>query len=97
MAVLLDGRVLSEQILTALKPRVAALPAVGLAVVCVGDDPASRIYIRNKNRACEELGIHSETYFLPAETTQAELEQKLAELNADDAFDGILLQLPLPE
>ena len=69
----------------------------GLAVVIVGEDPASRIYVRNKIRACEELGIRSYSYELPEHTTQSELENLLDELATQDAVDGILLQLPLPK
>lgn len=68
----------------------------GLAVVIVGEDPASRIYVRNKIKACEELGIRSYAYELPAETTQTQLESLLDELAAQTEVDGILLQLPLP-
>ena len=68
----------------------------GLAVIIVGEDPASRIYVRNKIRACEELGVRSYSYELPKETTQAQLENLLDELALQDSVDGILLQLPLP-
>ncbi|SDD44403.1 methylenetetrahydrofolate dehydrogenase (NADP+) / methenyltetrahydrofolate cyclohydrolase [Paenibacillus sp. UNCCL117] len=68
----------------------------GLAVVIVGDDPASHVYVRNKNRACEEAGIHSEVYKLAAETTEEELLALIAKLNADEAIHGILVQSPLP-
>jgi methylenetetrahydrofolate dehydrogenase (NADP+)/methenyltetrahydrofolate cyclohydrolase len=68
----------------------------GLAVVIVGEDPASRIYVRNKIKACEELGIRSYAYELPIETTQTQLESLLDELAVQTEVDGILLQLPLP-
>lgn len=68
----------------------------GLAVIIVGEDPASRIYVRNKIRACEELGVRSYSYELPEETTQMQLENLLDELAMQDSVDGILLQLPLP-
>ncbi|MBQ5725585.1 MAG: bifunctional methylenetetrahydrofolate dehydrogenase/methenyltetrahydrofolate cyclohydrolase FolD, partial [Clostridia bacterium] len=68
----------------------------GLAVIIVGEDPASQVYVRNKRRACEEVGFYSEAYELPAETTQAELETLLDKLNADPRIHGILVQLPLP-
>ena len=68
----------------------------GLAVVIVGEDPASRIYVRNKIKACEELGVRSYAYELPEQTTQVELENLLDELASQDMVDGILLQLPLP-
>lgn len=70
---------------------------VGLAVIIVGDNPASRIYVNNKKKACEQLGIHSEEFALPAETTEEELKALVEKLNADDNIDGILVQLPLPK
>lgn len=69
----------------------------GLAVVLVGEDPASEVYVRNKHKACEEAGIASVKHTLPATTTQQELEAMVDQLNADPAIDGILVQLPLPE
>jgi len=69
---------------------------VGLAVILVGEDPASQVYVRNKGKACEELGILSETIRLPENTTQKELENLIDKLNQDDRMDGILVQLPLP-
>ena len=78
MAVLMDGKALSQALMEQLKIRVDALKgkgvSVGLAVILVGDDPASQVYVRNKGLACESLGIYSETLRLPAETTQEELE-----------------------
>lgn len=71
--------------------------ALTLAVVRVGDDPASEVYVRHKIRACEEVGIASRALVLPAETTQDELLAKVAELDEDDSVDGILVQLPLPD
>ena len=68
----------------------------GLAVVIVGEDPASRVYVRNKRTACEQVGFYSEGYELPAETTQAELEALVDKLNRDEKIHGILVQLPLP-
>lgn len=62
----------------------------------VGDDPASKVYVRNKKKACEELGLHSEEYALPAETTQEELLALVDKLNKKPDIDGILVQLPLP-
>lgn len=70
---------------------------IGLAVVIVGDDPASQVYVRNKIKACEEVGIKSLSYHLPAETQQDELEELLKELAESNAVDGILVQLPLPK
>ena len=69
----------------------------GLAAVLVGDDPASSVYVRNKRRACEESGIFSETFRLPANATQRELTALINSLNANRAFHGVLIQLPLPE
>ncbi|MBY5927710.1 bifunctional methylenetetrahydrofolate dehydrogenase/methenyltetrahydrofolate cyclohydrolase FolD [Halomonas sp. DP8Y7-3] len=69
----------------------------GLAVVLVGDDPASHVYVRNKHRACEQAGISSVQHALPASTSQQELESLVDQLNADRSIDGILVQLPLPE
>lgn len=100
MAILMDGKALAAEQMAMLKTRVDALKAagrtVGLAVILVGDDPASQVYVRNKGKACEELGILSETLRLPAETTQEELEAEIDRLNRDDRIDGILVQLPLP-
>ncbi len=67
-----------------------------LAVVLVGEDPASQVYVRNKRRACEEVGFTSQSYTLPAETTQEELDELIDTLNASPAVNGILVQLPLP-
>ncbi len=69
----------------------------GLAVVMVGDNPASEIYVRNKRRACEAAGIVSVAHDLPHSSTQTALLQLIDQLNADDSIDGILVQLPLPE
>ena len=100
MAVLLDGKALAAARMAQLKTRVDALKekgaSVGLAVILVGDDPASQVYVRNKGKACEELGIRSETLRLPAETTQEELEAAIERLNRDEGVSGILVQLPLP-
>ena len=100
-AKILDGKAVSQRIKDELREEVAALKAKGvnpgLAVVIVGDDPASRIYVNNKKKACEYIGIRSEEYALPAETTQAELLALIEELNANEALDGILCQLPLPK
>lgn len=100
MPVIMDGKALAAQLMASLQDRVAALKArgvqPGLAVVLVGDDPASQIYVRNKERACQELSLHSETIRLPADTTQAALEAQIDRLNADHRIHGILVQLPLP-
>lgn len=69
----------------------------GLAVIIVGDDPASRVYVNNKKKACEEVGVYSEEYALPKETKQEELIELIEKLNNDKKISGILVQLPLPE
>lgn len=101
MAIRIDGKMISAQIRAEIKDKTAKfhrdngfLP--GLAVVIVGEDPASKVYVRNKKKACEEVGFHSEVYELPAETTQAQLNALVDKLNADAAIHGILVQLPLP-
>ena len=100
MPVIMDGKALAAQLMASLQDRVAALKArgvlPGLAVVLVGEDPSSQIYVRNKERACQELSLHSETIRLPADTTQAALEAQIDRLNADPRIHGILVQLPLP-
>ena len=97
---LLDGKKLSKQIRLELKEEVKKLKEKGvipgLAVILVGDDPASRIYVNNKKKACEELGIHSEEFLLPSTTTQGEILELIHTLNMDDNIHGILAQLPLP-
>ena len=102
MAKLIDGKLISAQIRAEIKEETAAfqqekgyLP--GLAVVIVGEDPASQVYVRNKKRACEEVGFYSEVHELPAETTQEELNALVDRLNADAKIHGILVQLPLPK
>jgi len=100
MAQILDGNLVRDQILAELKPRVCALAAAGrppgLAVVLVGHDPGSEIYVRNKVKACAALGIHSETVTPPESVTTSELLAIVEELNARPDIDGILVQLPLP-
>lgn len=101
-ASLLDGRVLSSLRRNELKQRVQlhvqqGQRAPGLAVVLIGNDPASSIYVNNKRKACEEVGITSHSYDLPAETTQQELLQLITKLNQSELIDGILIQLPLPK
>ncbi len=97
----LDGKVLSQQLREQMKLEVEALKKTGkkpgLAVILVGDDPASRVYVNGKKKACEELGIRSFEYALPAETKEEELLGLLEQLNEDDSVDGILVQLPLPK
>jgi methylenetetrahydrofolate dehydrogenase (NADP+)/methenyltetrahydrofolate cyclohydrolase len=97
---IIDGKELAARVRAGVAARVAALRArgiaPGLAVILVGDDPASAIYVRNKVRACEEVGIRSLFARLDAETTQADLAARLRDLNADPGVHGILVQLPLP-
>ena len=93
----IDGRAVAAAMRTVLAARVAALPfQPGLAVVLVGDDPASSVYVRTKDRAAAAAGIAASTIRLPADTTEAALLAEVARLNADPAVDGILVQLPLP-
>lgn len=100
-AQILDGKALAAEIRSEVKTQVVALAEKGvctaLAVILVGDDSASQVYVRNKIKACADTGIRSLEFRMPAETTQQELLAKIAELNADDSVDGILVQLPLPE
>jgi methylenetetrahydrofolate dehydrogenase (NADP+)/methenyltetrahydrofolate cyclohydrolase len=97
---LIDGRALAASLRTDLARRAAALAAdgvvPGLAVILVGDDPASAVYVRNKIRACEAVGIRSQAQRLPASINNAELLGRIVELNADPSIHGILVQLPLP-
>ena len=100
-AQILDGRQIAADIRLDLAQRVAARVAAGkrapgLAVIQVGDDPASSVYVRNKRKACDEIGIYSEAFDLPASTTQSELLTVIDQLNDNSAIDGILVQLPLP-
>lgn len=99
-AQILDGKALAAEIRAEVKAQVDDLQQKGvhtaLAVVLVGDDPASQVYVRNKIKACGEAGIKSLEFRMPSETTQEALLAKIAELNADDTVDGILVQLPLP-
>ncbi len=101
MAKLIDGKMISAQIRAEIKEETAAFIAKngyapGLAVVIVGEDPASQVYVRNKAKACEEVGFYSEVHRLPAETDQATLNALVDRLNADGRIHGILVQLPLP-
>ncbi|WP_137126458.1 bifunctional methylenetetrahydrofolate dehydrogenase/methenyltetrahydrofolate cyclohydrolase FolD [Roseomonas sp. HF4] len=94
---ILDGRAIAAGLRARLAERVAALPfRPGLRVVRVGEDPASGVYVRNKDKAAREAGFDSSTIHLPADTTEAALLATIAVLNADPAVDGILVQLPLP-
>lgn len=98
---ILDGKSASSAIRAALRTEIEAEKsragrAPSLAVVLAGDDPASQVYVRNKEKACADVGIVTTTHVLPASVGQSELEALLASLSADDGVDGILLQLPLP-
>jgi len=99
-AKLIDGKAVAAALRASLAPRVAALAArgvrPGLAAVLAGDDPASRIYVRNKMRACTETGLHSEVHEFPADVSEAALLDRIARLNADSRVHGIIVQLPLP-
>ena len=98
---ILSGKTMSEELRAEIASRVSALKerglTPGLAVILVGNDPASEIYVRNKGNGCTEVGMYSRTINMPAETTQEELEAAIEELNADSAIHGILVQLPLPK
>ncbi|MCR4959899.1 MAG: bifunctional methylenetetrahydrofolate dehydrogenase/methenyltetrahydrofolate cyclohydrolase FolD [Lachnospiraceae bacterium] len=98
---LIDGKLISQQIKDECKERCAKLKAEGkepaLAVILVGSDPASSIYVNNKKKACEYVGIKSLSYELPEETTEEELLKLIDGLNKDDSVTGILVQLPLPK
>lgn len=100
MAVILDGRLVSQSVKDRIREEVAALREQGreitLAVIIVGDDPASRVYVNNKKKACEYVGFRSLEFALPAETTQEELITLIHELNAREDVNGILCQLPVP-
>jgi methylenetetrahydrofolate dehydrogenase (NADP+)/methenyltetrahydrofolate cyclohydrolase len=94
---LIDGRAVALDLRTALAARVAGLPyQPALAVVLVGEDPASAVYVRNKDRAAQQAGLTARTIRLPADTTEPDLLAVVAALNADPEIDGILVQLPLP-
>src|SRR5256886_3189035 len=100
MAKLIDGRAIAEKVYVDLCREIAELKekdvTPGLAVVLVGDDPASRAYVRSKDKMCRELGLHSLKLELPASTTQTELLSRVEELNADSAIHRILVQSPPP-
>jgi methylenetetrahydrofolate dehydrogenase (NADP+)/methenyltetrahydrofolate cyclohydrolase len=97
---IIDGKSLAAQVRAGIKKNVAGLALrgirPGLAVILAGDDPASRVYVRNKVRACEETGIRSERHEFPADVPEKILLEKIISLNADPAVHGILVQLPLP-
>lgn len=99
---IIDGKAISAVIRLELAKRTEELKKArgivpGLAVIMVGDDPASAVYVRNKEKACAELGFHSELYRLPADSTEKDISELIDRLNGDDAIHGILLQLPLPK
>ena len=101
MGQIIDGKAVSQSVKDSIKAEVAEHKAkgieIGLAVVIVGDDPASKVYVRNKKLACEYVGFNSYEYALPAETTEQELLELVDKLNNDDRVDGILVQLPVPK
>jgi len=101
MAKLIDGRAVAEKVYADLRREIAGLKAKGvtpgLAVILVGDNPASRAYVRSKDKMCRELGLHSVKLELPASTTQAELLDRVQELNRDFSIHGILVQSPPPK
>lgn len=100
MAEIISGKQVSAEIRQNIRTRTTELAAQGivpgLAVILVGEDPASKVYVRNKEKACAEVGFYSEKYTLPAETTQEELLALVRRLNGDARIHGILVQLPLP-
>ncbi len=97
---IIDGKAIAQGLRAELKVRVDAMRAngitPGLAVIIVGEDPASKVYVGNKVKACAEIGLHSRHVALPANTSEVTLLEKIAELNADPAIHGLLVQLPLP-
>ena len=99
-AQIIDGKAISERLREDMKAEVAAMSEKGmkpcLAVIIVGEDPASKVYVRNKERACRQLGMDSILLRLPETTSQEELIRRVDELNADKSVNGILVQLPLP-
>lgn len=101
MAKIIDGKEISAKVKEQVRAEAEQLKAqgveIGLAVVIVGNNPASRVYVNNKKKACEAVGFNSYEYALPEETTQQELLELVSKLNADSKVDGILVQLPLPK
>lgn len=100
-AQIINGKAIAEALLNEVKSQIDSRAAQGkhnpaLAVILIGSDPASHIYVRNKRLACEKVGIRSQVHNLPDSTTQAELLQLIGKLNEDEAIDGILVQSPLP-
>ena len=101
MSKIIDGKAVSAQVKERIRLETEQLKdkgiEVGLAVVIVGDDPASKVYVRNKKLACEAVGFKSYEYALPEETTEEQLLELIKRLNADEKVNGILVQLPLPK
>ena len=101
MAKLIDGKAVSARVKGEVAKEIAELKEkgieAGLAVVIVGNNQASRVYVNNKKKACAEVGIASYEYALPEETTEAELLELVNKLNADPKVNGILVQMPLPK
>jgi len=100
-AKIIDGKAIAERLREEVKEQVnervkQGLPVPGLATVIIGDNPASKVYVRMKQKACQEAGIHSVGHTLPAETSQADVEALVRQLNDDPKIHGILVQLPLP-
>jgi len=99
---IIDGKAIAKQVRSNVAERVAervanGLRAPGLAVVLVGQDPASQVYVGSKRKACEEVGFVSKSYDLPGDTTEQDLLALIDQLNEDKEVDGILVQLPLPQ
>ncbi len=99
MAQIIDGKAVAARVRGEIAEEIREYGenVPGLAVILVGDDPASAVYVRNKKKSCEEVGMYSEVYTMPAETSEETLLEKIAELNADKKINGILVQLPLPK
>jgi len=93
----MDGKALAERVRAEVAEEVQEIGELGLATVLVGDDPASDIYIKRKHEAAQEVGIVTRDHRLPSQTSEDELHELVAQLNGDDAIDGILVQLPLPD
>ena len=99
-AKIIDGIAIAQQVRMEWKARTATLRTQGvipgLAVLIIGENPASQVYVRHKTRACAEVGIHSEVHIFPADASEASVLEKIAALNIDPRIHGILVQLPLP-
>lgn len=97
MSKIIDGKEIAQELKEKIANEVSSLSRKpGLAVILVGDDPASRVYVNSKEKACKEVGFYSQKIVLPVETTQQELTKQILQLNEDDRVDGILVQMPLP-